>query len=742
MRKHTPHQGKGHLAQPHSTRLQVLCLVVLLAPLIALTAQAEYHKEQVRAEPAPFDLGPWVSYPSPGSAFVRWHTKAASSSVVSFSTGDAPFVTVSNETSTTEHEVLLTGLEPRTVYAYRIPAEGQAGVVNEYLLDTTFNYAPIPVPVQAQPYGPETEAIARQAAQLIEATGETQGYALLFGNPGLGLELARATSMTVTVFEPDAAKVQEARKLLSGTGVYGTRITVRSIAPDAGTGLTAHFANLVVWSPECGTPLKEAHRITRPGSSLVVAGARKAEVEALAAALPVPLSFEERDAADGVWTLARKATLPDAGEWTHQYGDASNASYSGDTLAGAQSTEDMEIQWLGRPGADFGIDRNPRMPSPLAVGGRLFHQGLNRMVAVDAYNGTILWLLEMPGLRRVNIPRDASNWCADEQYVYAAIRDRLWKLDAATGELVAALRLPASEPHEWGYTARVGGQLFATQAKPGSSYSEFWGKNAWYDGTEGEGTWKVCSEAFHALDPISGKPAWEYRKGKIINTTISIGDGAVYFVESRHPALAQAPTSRIEQPELWLEQYLVALDAGTGALKWERPLDTQDGVVIFFMAYANNTLVINTSLNKTYYLYGFDAATGETLWEANHPWPGEDHGGHMQHQAIARDTVFVEPHGYALRTGAVTFAKTGEREGCATVAATKNALIYRGNSRRVAMWGMDSLADSTWVNLRPSCWLSVVPANGMIMAPEGGGGCSCGGWVETSLGFIPRASLQ
>ena len=70
-------------------------------------------------------------------------------------------------------------------------------------------------------------------------------------------------------------------------------------------------------------------------------------------------------------------------------------------------TDGLEVQWLGRPGADFGIDRNPRMPAPLAVNGRLFHQGMNRIIALDSYNGAVLWSLEIPALRRVNMPRDA-----------------------------------------------------------------------------------------------------------------------------------------------------------------------------------------------------------------------------------------------------------------------------------------------------------------------------------------------
>jgi hypothetical protein len=26
----------------------------------------------------------------------------------------------------------------------------------------------------------------------------------------------------------------------------------------------------------------------------------------------------------------------------------------------------------------------------------------------------------------------------------------------------------------------------------------------------------------------------------------------------------------------------------------------------------------------------------------------------------------------------------------------------------------------------------------MVLCPEGGGGCSCGNWMETSVGFMPK----
>ena len=148
-------------------------------------------------------------------------------------------------------------------------------------------------------------------------------------------------------------------------------------------------------------------------------------------------------------------------------------------------------------------------------------------------------------------------------------------------------------------------------------------------------------------------------------------------------------------------------------------------------------LMVTSSLRPNYHLYGFSAKDGTQQWHSFHEWVSDNHGSHMIHPAVMGGTVFLEPKGYSVKTGEVLRDDLGRREGCATVAATSNSLIYRGENRRVAMWDITNAEVTSWMNLRPSCWLSVVPSGGMILAPEGGGGCSCGNWVETSLGFLP-----
>ena len=109
----------------------------------------------------------------------------------------------------------------------------------------------------------------------------------------------------------------------------------------------------------------------------------------------------------------------------------------------------------------------------------------------------------------------------------------------------------------------------------------------------------------------------------------------------------------------------------------------------------------------------------------------------MQHPVVLADRVFLEPCGYDLNTGRLLTSAMSRREGCATYCGAKYALVHRGQSRCVAMWDFNTGRITSWRNLRPSCWLSTIVGEGMVLSPEGGGGCSCGNWIETSVAFSP-----
>ena len=132
-----------------------------------------------------------------------------------------------------------------------------------------------------------------------------------------------------------------------------------------------------------------------------------------------------------------RGPLAGSGEWSHQYGNASNAAFGGEKLSGVSNTDDLEVQWIGRPGPRAQPDRNGRKPAPLSTGGRLFVQGLNRILALDAYNGTVLWSRELPEIQRFNMPRDSSNWAANREHLFCRHRRRMLEVECThrrTGE--------------------------------------------------------------------------------------------------------------------------------------------------------------------------------------------------------------------------------------------------------------------------------------------------------------------
>ena len=156
------------------------------------------------------------------------------------------------------------------------------------------------------------------------------------------------------------------------------------------------------------------------------------------------------------------------------------------------------------------------------------------------------------------------------------------------------------------------------------------------------------------------------------------------------------------------------------------------------MAYADGELFIVSSHTKDakYYVYAFNAANGKKLWENTGKWPNDNHGHHLQRPAPINGVLYVRPYCFDAKTGKLLDKRMVDGA-CGTYSGTSGALIYRANGC-VSMWDMKTGKITRWTRLRPDCWLSTIPACGMILAPEGGGGCSCGAWMETSLGFLPK----
>ena len=739
----------------------ILLWAFVTVTLVQADLQGRGDLPQSRFGTVNIDVGPYVQFTGSRTAVVRWDTPEARDSIVEYWTIESMSERAKDSSTTTTHEINLSDLQYRSRYYYRVGyTSGATELFTDiYTFDNAINYTRLDCSNTASPYPVDSlsELYETAAEHIINQTGVKKGFCLLYGcgEGRLAFELAKRSDLTIVGVDTDPINIRTATNKLMEAGIYGARIKVRKVDSLEHLRFTRYFFNLIVSDNilsegVCAGSAAEMFRLLRPSGGVVCLGQPNNcpnelnEIEMANWLEAGNLSYTDTIDDNGLWFTVIRDPLPGAGQWPRQYGNPDNAANTGETLEGATRTSHMEIQWIGSPGADFGADRNPRMPAPVMANGRLYHQGLDRVLGMDSYNGAIYWSLEIPKLMRVNMPRDSGYVSADADGLYMAVDDDCWFLDGDTGLRTKTYKLNDAGL-EWGYVAVSDDKLYGSAQLDGAHYTNIWGGSSkgWYDATSGEVTHNVCSKYIFANDKNSGDRVWtddRPERGVIINSTITIGGNRIYFVESRSAAVKSHPSGRIGISQLWTHQYIVALNQDTGTKLWEKAIDTADGIVVFYMQYNSEKLFISSS-DTRYNIYVYDAVTGNSLWSRNHPWTNNNHSGHMQHPVIAGNTIYLEPRGYDIDTGNLVTSQMGRHEGCATYAGTAGALIYRGSGRNIAMWDINSNNVSTWSGIRPSCWLSTIPGGGMVLSPEGGGGCSCNGWLNTSIGFVSGLTI-
>ena len=590
-------------------------------------------------------------------------------------------------------------------------------------IESEFHFAPVPLPATAQPFGKNSAATtatatgaasvadpAALAAKILLQTKTPRGYCLVTDcdDARLAWELARQSQLIVVGISTNASAVQTARTALDQAGVYGQRISLQHIAAGGELPFGPGIFDLVVSLSGPASPWSmEMKRVLKPGGTAWLG--------------------------EGGPLFLQKPT-ENAGAWTHAYGDASQSANSGDRNL---EPGRVELRWFGLPGARGMMDRQSRNPPPLVVGGRLYVQGDNRITGQDASNGFIHWTLEWPGLRRVNLPRDSSNMCADEQSLFVAAGEHCWRIAARDG---APLRTyPARPDRVWHWLARDGDALFGSDGPPGKTYTQYQGSWVfWYDAIKAAEITKVCSERLFRLDPETGAQLWESPRGAVVNSTITLGGSRIYFIESRAPETTKGSGTT----NFWADAWLVALDAKTGRQSWEKKFTLPEAAdpTVLFTCYGSDRVAV-TLAGKRYHVFGIEAETGAGVWQQSHDIKRFNHGSHMYHPLLSGDRLVLEPFIYDLRYGTVLRNDLPLRPGCSTLSGAGDTLHYTGSSyaARTEMLNLATGAKSAMFGTRASCWLSFISGQGMLFQPTANVGCTCRSPQQTSLAYGPLA---
>jgi outer membrane protein assembly factor BamB len=607
-----------------------------------------------------------------------------------------------------------------------------------------------------------TELIAKTAKRIVDETGIRKGYCLMLGcvDGRLAYELVKMTDLKVIVVEEDGEKACRVREVLDKAGLYGVRVVVHE-GRLSRLPYTDYIANLIIsertlLSGELPGDADEVLRVLRPFGGTVYlgqpadlieggTGLDRSKIEDWLKGVTVPEAEIEISEENGIWLMIRRGALPGSGEWTHLYADAGNTACSKDRLVRSPT----RIQWFGQPGPRPMVDRHHRSMAPLFKDGRLFAIGSDRVIAVDAYNGTILWDLEVPGSRRVGMLRDCGNAALADDYLYIAARDECWGLEVETGRRALIIKVPQliqGERRFWGYVAVVDDLLFGSGERETAARTVL-DITTVYE-TYFDNRPVVTSDYIFCLDRHTGDEIWHYRGGVIVNSAIAIGDGRLYLIESRNPE-ARRGRGRVRLDVLLKKGvgYLAAFDIHTGEKVWERQTNFPFQHVVH-LCYANGVLLVvgtdNQNGHPCYHLYGFDAGDGILKWRrdylTNYGVNG-DHGEQDQHPVIVGDTIYsyCPPFDYDLQTGergSFHLARGGH--GCGTLSGSAFCLFGRGGYPRmyeISKGGESNIA-LDFIN-RPGCWINIIPAGGLILIPEGSSGCTCSYPMKTSLALLP-----
>lgn len=706
--------------------------------------------------------GPYAQHLSEESVRIYWQTEEACSSIVEYGTARLTD-RVEDVAPKTEHAVTLAGLRPETEYTYaiKVSREGVQETAGPYMLDTTFDNWVEPLTGVASPYPVDslTPMYAAAAESILARSGVQRGYCLVygFGEGRLAFEIAKRSELKIVGIEEDANAIATARGRLREAGIYGDRISVQA---DSLSELPYrdYFANLIVSDRllsegQVGGEASELLRVLRPCGGVLLLG-QPATVEHPLDAPTVSewltsgglVGCEQTVGDDGIWLRKVREPLEGSGEWTHHYAEPGNSACSQDSLV----QDPMEVLWFGRPGPRVTINRHSRPMSPLYKNGRVFIPADDRVIAADAYNGTRLWDLSVPGSRRLGAFKGCAQMAVTDEYLYITQGDNCHAVDVLTGLPGHSMTAPqplADATRDWGYLACVGDQIVGTGHRVGTPFYEYT-----YNGNcnvlEEDNRVSMVSEYIFSNNRLTGKPLWTYQVGAILESSISVGDGRVYFAENRNLPAAEG---QWEGPgRRWVGHFtagdnthLVALDLASGNVVWERPVNLPY-TEMMYLSYADDIVLTVGSYNQgsdCYYgIFAYDAGSGQPKWEDRYDsgfGPGGSHGEQWQHPVILGGRLVSRPYDYDLQSGVRGSFSIKKGGGCGTYSASSDYLFARDGNPSYYKYGSTHRGALCRVT-RPGCFINIIPVGGIVLVPESGSGCTCEYSIQTSMAFVPR----
>lgn len=612
------------------------------------------------------------------------------------------------------------------------------------------------------------------AKKVLKHAGTAEGYCAAFGVSSGKLinELVRQSKLEVVAVDSDSSTLTAMRKQLDAAGSYGTRVTaVQSTASDFGS-LPPYFANVIV-SENAGQHLASNadgfvravfHSLRPYGGTagfelddrqhaLLVSTVGKAKLAGADIARDGQLSI-----------LKREGALPGSADWTHEYGDPSNSLMSMDGLVKAP----LGVLWFGGPSGDGDRFYNRHFwgPSLIVIDGRMFIQGPGKMSAIDVYTGRILWDVPFvddenyrPGRRGNDFEKKIAgfHFLAVKDGLYLVQKTKCLRLDPATGKTLNEFTLPSEGDH-WGRIRVVDDLLITTVfrlpkpvvEKPTSTENKPQTKPtdvkpaAKPTAAKPPTSTELQPLELLAMNRYTGKRVWSH-EAEFGLPVVTLGKNRAYVFDGRLDSFFKDWKRRGLLPKASDVRFVKALDLKTGKQIWKRSTD----VITTWIAYSPDRDVLLAS-NKNE-IAAFRGKDGSELWKRYEKGVGfKGHPESLWDRVIIWNNQVLDQRGpgraYNLETGddiqrlnpitgeetPWSFTKSGHH--CNYAIASPHLMTFRAAS--AGFCDIESGNTSRLEGFRPGCRNSLIPANGVLNAPNFAHGCVCGYSIFTSLALV------
>ncbi|MHC5058509.1 MAG: outer membrane protein assembly factor BamB family protein [Planctomycetota bacterium] len=565
------------------------------------------------------------------------------------------------------------------------------------------------------------------ANEILSATGVKGGIVVHVGcgDGRLTAALRASDAFLVHGLDTDAENVARARAHIRGRDLYGQV----SVGTFDGTKLPYidGLVNLVVAEDLGDVPMAEAMRVLRPEG---VAYIRKGDA----------------------WARTVKPRPEEMDEWTHYLHDSSNNAVSHDSLIEPPA----RYQWVGGGRYSRQHDHMSSVSAVVTSGGRVFYifdeaprasiliPPQWKLIARDAFNGTVLWKRNIASWhehlwRLKSGPQLMTRRLVavgDRVYVTLGIDAPLTALDAATGETVRTYEgTKATEE-----ILCDDGVLFLSVAREGqplrSDPKKVYANITEIKAAVSEPLWTDAPRTIMAVDAGSGEVLWR-NESKVVSMSLAADGRRVLFHDGERIRCLDRRTGK----PLWTSDPLPRQEkmrSSSGAT-----LVSYEGVILY-----SGMVAAERYEQRSTTMFALSAEDGKLLWKGEHLPCGHMGtpddilvaGGLVWCGAVAKGQDSGIMLGRDPRTGEVKSEFPPDVEThwfhhrCYRAKATDKYLLFSRTGIEFIDHAKKHWICHHWV--RGACLYGVMPANGLIYAPQHP--CAC--YIEAKLyGFTALA---